>query len=603
MKRILFLFLAVMSTLQLAATDSFSVRLMTYSIRHGLDAAGNDNLEGQAAVIEKYDADFVALQAVDNGVTRSGKINQAQVLAEHNGMVSTFARAITIDGGEYGVALLSKATPINVQRIALDYSGEDRVLLVCEFADCIVATTHLSSTASEQQTAVNTLVSIAEKSTKPFFLAGLLNCDPGSAVLTEVQNHFTLLNDKFTANKPAGTPTKCASYIGLFNTNGYKATTLSQEVGNEPSASDYRPLIVSAKVEEGNTTPTPDVTTEIIPEPTGDVRLMSYNIRHGSDINKEMNLEEQMEIMRKWNPDYIMLQEVDSMCTRSGRIYEAQVLADGLGMHATFARAIDFEGGKYGVALLSREKPLSVERYPLPNNSEARVLLVCEFEDKYVACTHLSYERNEHETPVSIINGAARKATKPFFIGGDWNDEPQSTLLNTLRETFTILSDDYVLSYPADVPTMCIDYIAAFNNEAVRQPVVTLQHLANEPTASDHRPLIIDFRWQGASKCQTPQISLAQGKIKFSCATKGAQFHYTIESEGITDAGVAASEVSLNTEYRITVYATAAGCQQSDVATKTFTLADLHENLGDMNGDGRISVADVSELVRKVLEK
>lgn len=497
MKKALLLLFTLLTALQLSAADALTVKLMSYSIRHGQSANGQDNLNGQAAVIGRYAADFVALQAVDKNVPRSGGVDQAKVLAEKNAMVATFAKAITLDGGEYGVALLSKTAPISVQRIPLDYSGEDRVVLVCEFADCFVATTHLSSTASEQQTAIAKLVACAEKTTKPFFFAGLLNCDPGSAVLTEVQRHFTLLNTDFTPNKPAGTPTKCASYVGLLSTNGYKGTTVSQTVASEPTASDYRPLIVEARAERSGATPTPEPEpdAEVIPAPTGDVRFMSYNIRHGSDINKVMNLDEQIAVMRKWQPDYIMVQEVDSVCTRSGRIDEAQVMADALGMYATFARAIDFEGGKYGVALLSREKPLSVERYPLPNNSEPRVLLVCEFVDKYVACTHLSYERNEHEAPVGIINGAARKATKPFFIGGDWNDEPQSVLLNDLRKTFAILSDDYVLSYPADVPTMCIDYIAAYNNAAVAQPVVTLQHLANEPTASDHRPLIVDIKW------------------------------------------------------------------------------------------------------------
>lgn len=495
MKRIFLVTLACLASLHIIAAEPLTVKLMAYSIRHGLDANGNNNLQGQADVIGKYAADIVALQAVDNGVQRSGNVNQAQILAEKNGMVATFAGAINLDGGEYGVALLSKTAPLNVQRIPLDFSGEDRVLLICEYTDYYVATTHLSSTASEQLTAISALKEAAAKATKPFLLAGLLNCDPGSSALNELQKSFTLLNSKCEPNKPAASPTKCASYIALLSTNGYKGTTLSQEVGNEPAASDYRPVIVEAKLEKGTNITPPGPTPQDIPAPTGDVRLMSYNIRHGSDINKVMNIQAQIEVMRKWQPDYIMVQEVDSMCTRSGKIYEAKVIADALGMHATFARAIDYEGGKYGVALLSREAPLNVERYPLPNNSESRVLLVCEFEDKFVACTHLSLERNEHVEPVSIINGAARKATKPFFIGGDWNDEPQSVLLTTLRQTFTILSDDYVLSYPADVPTMCIDYIANYKNDAMRQCHVTLQHLADEPTASDHRPLIVDIKW------------------------------------------------------------------------------------------------------------
>lgn len=516
MKKLLTLAIILLGFLPVVAGEELTTKLMTYSIRHGLDVNGNNNLDGQATIIAKQAADYVALQAVDNGVQRSGGVNQAQYLAEKTEMVATFAGAIDLEGGEYGVALLSKETPISVQRVALDYSGEDRVLLICEFADCFVATTHLSSTASEQQVAVSTLVELAEKTTKPFLLAGLLNCDPSSTVLAELKNHFAILNDQYVPNKPATNPTKCASYVAVLTTNGYNGSTLSQEVMEEPSSSDYRPLVVEAQIEKGNVGPQPEPNPTLIPDPTGDVRFMSYNIRHGSDMNSVMNLEGQIEVMRKWNPDYILVQEVDSMCIRSGKIYEGKVIADALGMHVTFARAIDFEGGKYGVALISREEPLSVERYPLPNNSEARVLLVCEFEDKYVACTHLSFERNEHVEPVNIINGAAHKADKPFFIGGDWNDEPQSILLNTLRETFTILSDDYVLSYPADYPTMCIDYIAAYKNENVRQHVVTMKHLADEPTASDHRPLIVDIKWQGGiENVVVPQLKPQETAVAY----------------------------------------------------------------------------------------
>lgn len=599
MRQLLLAIIALFAILHISAADVLSTKIVTYSIHHGLDAAGNENLDGQAAVIAKYAPDFVALQAVDNGVVRSGRVNQAQKIAEKNAMVATFARAITLDGGEYGVALLSKVAPISVQRIPLDYSGEDRVILICEFADCFVATTHLSSTAAEQQTAVTALTNAAANATKPFLIAGLLNCDPGSTVLTEIQRHFTLLNDQFVPNKPATNPTKCASYVGLLNTNGFKATTLAQQVGAEPAASDYRPLYVEVRVERNETNPIPTA----IPEPTGDVRLMSYNIRHGSDINKEMNLDGQIEVMRKWKADYIMVQEVDSVCLRSGKVNEAQLMADALGMHATFARAIDFEGGKYGVALLSREKPISVARYPLSNNSEPRVLLVCEFADKFVACTHLSFERNEHEAPVTIINAAAQKATKPFFIGGDWNDEPQSVLLNSLRQTFTILSDDYVLSYPADVPTMCIDYIAAYKNDAVKQPVVTLQHLANEPTASDHRPLIVDFRWSDALEqdaCATPRISLLRGKIAIECDTPDAEIHYSVKAaENLDGIG---RLVDLPLTYTITAYATKAGLPTSANAVKEITLDDILALKGDVDENGKVNIADVAELVNLLLK-
>lgn len=224
------------------------------------------------------------------------------------------------------------------------------------------------------------------------------------------------------------------------------------------------------------------------------LRLMSYNIRNGSDMHRQMNLQQQTEIIRQWQPHYVMLQEVDSMCRRSGLIDEARVLADSLGMHATFAHTIDIQGGHYGTALLSREKPLSVQRIPMPNNRENRVLLICEFEDRYVACAHLSYKARHHKKEYNIILKAVRAMQKPFFIGGDWNDTPKSSLLRKLRKHFTILNDRYDLTFPADVPTKCIDYIAVYNGNEAGQGVTkaAFQCVPNEPQASDHRPLIVD---------------------------------------------------------------------------------------------------------------
>lgn len=229
-------------------------------------------------------------------------------------------------------------------------------------------------------------------------------------------------------------------------------------------------------------------------EDSGTVRFMSYNIRHGTSMSHQQNLDGQIAVMRSWNPDFIMLQEVDVRCVRSRSIHQPKRIAKALGMHATFAHTIRILWNKYGIALISREKPLSVERYPLPCKSENRMLLVCEFEDKYVACTHLSTQRAENMQIVDIITAAARKATKPFYIGGDWNDGPDSQLLDSLRKTFTVLSDENAHTFPANTPKACIDYIAVYMPDGTKLPEVTFQHVADEPQASDHRPVIIDVR-------------------------------------------------------------------------------------------------------------
>ena len=69
------------------------------------------------------------------------------------------------------------------------------------------------------------------------------------------------------------------------------------------------------------------------------------------------------------------------------------------------------------------------------------------------------------------------------------------------------------------------------------------------------------------NKCATPTISYGGKKLTFNCETEGAEYVYEIK-----DADVKMgydSEVSLSATYEISVYATKAGYENSDVATAT----------------------------------
>ena len=46
----------------------------------------------------------------------------------------------------------------------------------------------------------------------------------------------------------------------------------------------------------------------------------------------------------------------------------------------TFAPAIDFDGGKYGIGLLAKKTPIRVERMALPGREEARAMILVEFD-------------------------------------------------------------------------------------------------------------------------------------------------------------------------------------------------------------------------------
>ena len=108
-----------------------------------------------------------------------------------------------------------------------------------------------------------------------------------------------------------------------------------------------------------------ELTNEVI-RPTEGVTLMSYNVRSGKGLDDKRDLDRTAAVIRAAQADVVALQEIDSAARRSGGKDVAAVLGKKCSMYHTFSKAIDFDGGGYGVALLSREKPVAVQRFALP---------------------------------------------------------------------------------------------------------------------------------------------------------------------------------------------------------------------------------------------
>ena len=218
------------------------------------------------------------------------------------------------------------------------------------------------------------------------------------------------------------------------------------------------------------------------------LQIMSYNVRHCAGMNLVVDYDRTANVIVQQQPDVVALQELDSMTGRSGHRDQLDELASRTGYHPIFGAAIEFDGGQYGVGILSHETPVSTKRIPLPGE-EPRVLLVVELEDYVIACTHLDLEEAQRMASVPLIVEEAQRWQKPFLLAGDWNDEPGSELLELMTQYFTVLSSDEA-TYPADNPTECIDYVAVFNGRAEALE----SHVIDEPEASDHRPLVVWMR-------------------------------------------------------------------------------------------------------------
>lgn len=137
------------------------------------------------------------------------------------------------------------------------------------------------------------------------------------------------------------------------------------------------------------------------------LRVMTYNIRNGIGMDEKADIMRTAEVIRRHGADIVAMQEVDSCTNRSDCTDIAKQLAEATGMHATFVPAIDYDGGRYGVALLSRTQPVSIRRIPLPGREERRTAVIAEFPEYAVCCTHLSLTPDDQIASVGIDRGPA----------------------------------------------------------------------------------------------------------------------------------------------------------------------------------------------------
>lgn len=181
------------------------------------------------------------------------------------------------------------------------------------------------------------------------------------------------------------------------------------------------------------------------------------------------------------------------MTGRNGGIDALDSLRILTGMNSFFSAAIPYDGGSYGIGLLSQEKPLSVRTVPMPGREEARTMIVAEFNDYVFCATHQSLTPEDQEASVPLILQAIDSISKPVFLAGDMNSHPYEKPQQLLRNHFTTLNDTAAHTYPADQPHGCIDYIYAFTGNG-HSFEVTQDTVIAEPVASDHRPVLVTVK-------------------------------------------------------------------------------------------------------------
>src|SRR5712664_4245268 len=101
------------------------------------------------------------------------------------------------------------------------------------------------------------------------------------------------------------------------------------------------------------------------------LRVMTYNIHVGVGMDKRLDLQRIADVINQEHPDLVGLQEVDRGVKRTQGVDEIAELARMTGMEYAFAHNLDYQGGQYGVAILSRFPILKPDHRMYLNKREA----------------------------------------------------------------------------------------------------------------------------------------------------------------------------------------------------------------------------------------
>ena len=252
----------------------------------------------------------------------------------------------------------------------------------------------------------------------------------------------------------------------------------------------------------------------VIPPKGQSLRVMTYNI-YGARATSPANaadLDAIAEVIRRQNPDFVTLNEVDVFTNRTGKdVHQACDLAEKLGMEWHFSKAIDRDGGEYGDAVLSKYPILETRSYRLPcaaeQPGEDRSLCVIRVQidgkDLYVASTHLDHLSGDASRLVQATEIRRIRDTElegDLILCGDLNAIPSSNVIATMTSFLTNTGPIDQYTFPSDDPSRKIDYImyAPIEHFGVQncQVVSRGDQQVGGVDASDHRPVIADIRFQ-----------------------------------------------------------------------------------------------------------
>ncbi|MDF1561344.1 MAG: endonuclease/exonuclease/phosphatase family protein [Bacteroidales bacterium] len=224
------------------------------------------------------------------------------------------------------------------------------------------------------------------------------------------------------------------------------------------------------------------------------IRVLTLNIYHGATMKGDFDLDYIARVIGNTDPDLVALQEVDFMTRRAQGYDIATELGWRLKMASVFGRAMDYDGGEYGEAVLSRHSFICTRNVPLPftNSREPRAALeaitVLPSGDTIAFIgTHLDHVGDDTDRIMQVeqINEEFAGARYPVILAGDLNAVPGSVPIGILEEMWSSAYDreSPAPTYPSGNPAKKIDYVMFRPAGSWR---VISSEVIQDSVASDH---------------------------------------------------------------------------------------------------------------------
>ena len=234
--------------------------------------------------------------------------------------------------------------------------------------------------------------------------------------------------------------------------------------------------------------------------PPDTLRVLAYNIHHGEGMDEVIDLQRIADLIRRVDPDVVTVQEVDSVADRTGRTNQAAELGRLTGMTPVFGRFMAYQGGAYGMAILSRWRIRDVVNHRLPDGEEPRsaltVVVTSPTTGRAVRLVGIHFYRTEDERAaqadtLEALLDAGPDGELPTILAGDFNSEPGSRVIRELSRRWSVVDKGAdALTFSSFDPEREIDFVMYRPHDRFE---VLGERLLDEPVISDHRPVVVDL--------------------------------------------------------------------------------------------------------------